>query len=162
MKADDPGLFTTVTVLSLLACAAQLVLGYILAQIWGRKCSVTDRWVLVWLFYDAIVHTTLVSGCVWCSAEQVISQRGDDPQLCACVLRKGRLFTCHWLELLPNQRVYLPSCVSILKHMLFISPLHILFLFVVAHSIPIFFIYLSFCIVLSRSKPIQIDSVLVA
>uniref|UniRef100_A0AAZ3S2A8 EBP like n=1 Tax=Oncorhynchus tshawytscha TaxID=74940 RepID=A0AAZ3S2A8_ONCTS len=27
----------------------------------GRKCSGTDRWVLVWLFYHAIVHITLVS-----------------------------------------------------------------------------------------------------
>uniref|UniRef100_A0AAZ3PUC1 EXPERA domain-containing protein n=1 Tax=Oncorhynchus tshawytscha TaxID=74940 RepID=A0AAZ3PUC1_ONCTS len=42
-------LFTPVTVYSLLACT------------WGRKCSGTDRWVLVWLFYHAIVHITLVS-----------------------------------------------------------------------------------------------------
>uniref|UniRef100_A0AAZ3SMB6 Uncharacterized protein n=1 Tax=Oncorhynchus tshawytscha TaxID=74940 RepID=A0AAZ3SMB6_ONCTS len=54
-------LFTPVTVYSLLACAAQFVVGYILAQTWGRKCSGTDRWVLVWLFYHAIVHITLVS-----------------------------------------------------------------------------------------------------
>uniref|UniRef100_A0A8C7FBR1 EBP like n=1 Tax=Oncorhynchus kisutch TaxID=8019 RepID=A0A8C7FBR1_ONCKI len=46
-------LFTPVTVYSLLACAAQFVVGYILV------------WVLVWLFYHAIVHITLVS--VYCS-----------------------------------------------------------------------------------------------
>lgn len=62
--AEDPVLFTPVTLLSLLACAAQLTLGFILAQIWGKKCSVKDKWVLVWLFYDAIVHITLVSRCV--------------------------------------------------------------------------------------------------
>lgn len=59
--AEDPALFPPVTVLSLLACAAQLAVGFILAQIWGKKCSSADRWVLVWLFYDAIVHITLVS-----------------------------------------------------------------------------------------------------
>uniref|UniRef100_A0AAZ3P0G2 EBP like n=1 Tax=Oncorhynchus tshawytscha TaxID=74940 RepID=A0AAZ3P0G2_ONCTS len=42
---ETQSLFTPVTVYSLLACAAQ-------------KCSGTDRWVLVWLFYDAIVHIT--------------------------------------------------------------------------------------------------------
>lgn len=61
--AEDAALFTPVTVVSLLACAAQFAVGFILAQIWGKKCSATDRWVLVWLFYDAIVHITLVSRC---------------------------------------------------------------------------------------------------
>lgn len=62
MEAEKaPTLFTPVTLYSLLACAAQFAVGYILAQLWGRKCSGTDRWVLVWLFYDAIVHITLVS-----------------------------------------------------------------------------------------------------
>lgn len=60
-QSDSPALFTHVTVFSLLACAAQFGAGYVFAQIWGKKCSVTDRWVLVWLFYDAIVHITLVS-----------------------------------------------------------------------------------------------------
>ena len=61
IQSDSPALFTQVTVYSLLACAAQFAAGYLFAQIWGKKCSATDRWVLVWLFYDAIVHITLVS-----------------------------------------------------------------------------------------------------
>ncbi|XP_029612787.1 emopamil-binding protein-like [Salmo trutta] len=64
---DAQSLFTPVTVYSLLACAAQFAVGYILAQIWGRKCSGTDRWVLVWLFYDAIVHITLEGPFVYMS-----------------------------------------------------------------------------------------------
>ncbi|KAJ1114801.1 hypothetical protein NDU88_003032 [Pleurodeles waltl] len=50
---------TSVTLWSLLACAAQLAVGYVLAQRLGKNCSPTDIWVLVWLFYDAIVHFTL-------------------------------------------------------------------------------------------------------
>ena len=61
---EVPSLFTAVTVYSLLACVVQFAVGYIIAQIWGKKCSGTDRWVLVWLFYDAIVHITLVSECM--------------------------------------------------------------------------------------------------
>uniref|UniRef100_A0A8B9KTT0 EXPERA domain-containing protein n=1 Tax=Astyanax mexicanus TaxID=7994 RepID=A0A8B9KTT0_ASTMX len=61
VEAGEAPVLSAITVLSLLACAAQLAAGYIFAQIWGRKCSSTDRWVLVWLFYDAIVHITLVS-----------------------------------------------------------------------------------------------------
>lgn len=71
ITVDEPALFTQVTVISLLACAAQFVVGYIFAQVWGRKCSSTDRWVLVWLFYDAIVHITLVSNTLW---TKVLSQ----------------------------------------------------------------------------------------
>lgn len=54
-------LFSHVTVISLLACAAQFVLSFALAQLFSKKRSGTDRWILVWLFYDAIVHITLVS-----------------------------------------------------------------------------------------------------
>lgn len=57
----EPVLFTKVTVYSLLACVAQFAVGFAFAQKWGNKCSAVDRWVLVWLFYDAIVHFTLVS-----------------------------------------------------------------------------------------------------
>jgi len=58
---EEPVLFTKVTVYSLLACVAQFAVGFAFAQKWGNKCSAVDRWVLVWLFYDAIVHFTLVS-----------------------------------------------------------------------------------------------------
>ncbi|XP_027011933.2 emopamil-binding protein-like [Tachysurus fulvidraco] len=64
---EDPALFTPVTVVSLLACTAQFGVGLILAQICGKKCSATDRWVLVWLFYDAIVHFTLEGSFVYMS-----------------------------------------------------------------------------------------------
>lgn len=60
-EAVEPVLFTKVTVYSLLACVAQFAVGFAFAQKWGNKCSAVDRWVLVWLFYDAIVHFTLVS-----------------------------------------------------------------------------------------------------
>lgn len=60
-EAGEPVLFTKVTVYSLLACVAQFAVGFAFAQKWGNKCSAVDRWVLVWLFYDAIVHFTLVS-----------------------------------------------------------------------------------------------------
>ncbi|MBN3290945.1 EBPL protein, partial [Polypterus senegalus] len=43
----------------LLACGLQLAVAYVLAQRLGARCSSTDRWVLVWLCYDAIVHFTL-------------------------------------------------------------------------------------------------------
>lgn len=58
---------TSVTLWSLLACAAQLALGYLLAQRLGKNCSSTDKWVLVWLFYDAIVHFTLECPFVYLS-----------------------------------------------------------------------------------------------
>lgn len=60
-EGEEPALFTKVTVYSLLACVAQFAVGFVFAQKWGNKCSAVDRWVLVWLFYDAIVHFTLVS-----------------------------------------------------------------------------------------------------
>lgn len=60
-EGEEPALFTKVTVYSLLACVAQFAVGFVFAQKWGNKCSAADRWVLVWLFYDAIVHFTLVS-----------------------------------------------------------------------------------------------------
>ncbi|XP_075448064.1 emopamil-binding protein-like [Ascaphus truei] len=60
-------LVSSVTAYSLAACAAQLALGYALAQHLGGKCSGSDRWVLVWLFYDAIVHFTLEGPFVYLS-----------------------------------------------------------------------------------------------
>ncbi|OCT93048.1 emopamil-binding protein-like [Xenopus laevis] len=64
---QPPALISSVTVYSLAACAAQLLLGYCLARRLGSKCSATDRWVLVWLFYDAIVHFTLEGPFVYFS-----------------------------------------------------------------------------------------------
>lgn len=59
-ESGEPALFNKVTVYSLLACVGQFAVGYVFAQRWRNKCSTVDRWVLVWLFYDAIVHFTLV------------------------------------------------------------------------------------------------------
>ncbi|XP_072259660.1 emopamil-binding protein-like [Pyxicephalus adspersus] len=64
---EAPVLLSSVTVLSLVACAAQLGVGYVLAQWLGKKSSSIDRWVLVWLFYDAIVHFTLEGPFVYLS-----------------------------------------------------------------------------------------------
>ncbi|XP_028834675.1 emopamil-binding protein-like [Denticeps clupeoides] len=65
--SSAPTLFTEVTVYSLIACGAQFLAGYLFAQIWGKKCSTVDRWVIVWLFYDAIVHVTLEGPFVYMS-----------------------------------------------------------------------------------------------
>ncbi|CAI9560253.1 unnamed protein product [Staurois parvus] len=62
-----PVVLSSVTVYSLAACAAQLAVGYVLAQRLGRRSSTLDRWVLVWLFYDAIVHFTLEGPFVYMS-----------------------------------------------------------------------------------------------
>ncbi|XP_066449691.1 emopamil-binding protein-like [Eleutherodactylus coqui] len=66
-QGEGAPLVSAVTVYSLVACAAQLALGYVLAQRLGKRCSGTDRWVLVWLFYDAIVHFTLEGPFVYLS-----------------------------------------------------------------------------------------------
>ncbi|XP_073518791.1 emopamil-binding protein-like [Phyllobates terribilis] len=66
-QGAGPPLVSAVTVYSLAACAAQLALGYVLAQRLGKRCSGADRWVLVWLFYDAIVHFTLEGPFVYLS-----------------------------------------------------------------------------------------------
>ncbi|KAG8585077.1 hypothetical protein GDO81_004884 [Engystomops pustulosus] len=66
-QEDVAPLVSAVTVYSLAACAAQLALGYVLAQRLGKRCSGTDRWLLVWLFYDAIVHFTLEGPFVYLS-----------------------------------------------------------------------------------------------
>lgn len=54
-----PGL-SLVSLLSLLACSLQLAVALLLAQRYGGRSSRADWWVLLWLFYDVIVHLTLV------------------------------------------------------------------------------------------------------
>uniref|UniRef100_A0A667YR41 EBP like n=1 Tax=Myripristis murdjan TaxID=586833 RepID=A0A667YR41_9TELE len=51
---------SVVAVLSLLACGAQAAAAVLLARWFGGRSSATDRWTLAWLFYDVIVHVTLV------------------------------------------------------------------------------------------------------
>lgn len=54
-----PGL-SLVSLLSLLACSLQLAVALLLARCYGGRSSRVDWWVLLWLFYDVIVHLTLV------------------------------------------------------------------------------------------------------
>ncbi|XP_053564347.1 emopamil-binding protein-like [Bombina bombina] len=72
--SEPPGLISAVTGYSLAACAAQLIIGYALAQRLGKKCSGIDRWLLVWLFYDAIVHFTLEGPFVYLSLVGTVAQ----------------------------------------------------------------------------------------
>ncbi|XP_028646313.1 emopamil-binding protein-like [Erpetoichthys calabaricus] len=57
----------------LLACGLQLALAYVLAQRLGARCSSTDRWVLLWLCYDAIVHITLEGPFVYLSLVSTVA-----------------------------------------------------------------------------------------
>lgn len=54
-----PGL-SMVSVLSLLACSIQLFVAVMLTRRYGGRSSTVDWWILLWLFYDVIVHLTLV------------------------------------------------------------------------------------------------------
>ncbi len=94
----DPTLFTKVTVYSLFACVAQFALGFVFAQKWGNKCSAVDRWVLVWLFYDAIVHFTLVSTDLHAGTFTVWPVCNSSP-LAAWPCRRDPSSTCHSLEM---------------------------------------------------------------
>lgn len=57
--AAPPGL-SLVSVLSLLACSFQVFAAALLTCRYGGRSSAEDRWILLWLFYDVIVHLTLV------------------------------------------------------------------------------------------------------
>ncbi|MGH0126522.1 UNVERIFIED_CONTAM: hypothetical protein FKN15_028893, partial [Acipenser sinensis] len=74
------------------------VVGYVMAQCWGKKCSAADRRVMVWLFYDASVHFTLVS------PDFVhLRQHFIQVTLCVCELYGGRMtFFPDWLDGSPN------------------------------------------------------------
>lgn len=60
MGSDSfPGL-SLVSVLSLIACGLQFFTAALLTHWYGGQNSTEDRWILLWLFYDVIVHLTLV------------------------------------------------------------------------------------------------------
>ncbi|XP_075951277.1 emopamil-binding protein-like [Anarhichas minor] len=61
-----PGL-SLVSVLSLLACGVQVLAAILLTHRYGGRSSAEDRWVLLWLFYDVIVHLTLEGPFVYMS-----------------------------------------------------------------------------------------------
>ena len=50
-----------VSVVSLSVTAIQMAASFVLSLFVGKKLSKYDRWIVVWLFYDAITHFTLVS-----------------------------------------------------------------------------------------------------
>uniref|UniRef100_A0A8C6UWK1 EBP like n=1 Tax=Neogobius melanostomus TaxID=47308 RepID=A0A8C6UWK1_9GOBI len=59
MDSDADPVFSAVSAVSLLACALQGAAAYLMTRRFGGNSSMTDRWVLTWLFYDVIVHVTL-------------------------------------------------------------------------------------------------------
>ncbi|MEQ2308234.1 hypothetical protein AMECASPLE_026135 [Ameca splendens] len=61
-----PGL-SLVSVLSLLGCSLQVLAATLLTHRYGGRSSPTDRWILLWLFYDVIVHLTLEGPFVYMS-----------------------------------------------------------------------------------------------
>ncbi|KAM3585597.1 uncharacterized protein V6R79_022133 [Siganus canaliculatus] len=61
-----PGL-SLVSVVSLLACSLQLLAAILLTRRYGGRSSTEDWWILVWLFYDVIVHLTLEGPFVYMS-----------------------------------------------------------------------------------------------
>ncbi|XP_028255041.1 emopamil-binding protein-like [Parambassis ranga] len=56
-----------VSILSLLACSFQLLAAVLLTQRYGGNRSAEDRRILLWLFYDVIVHLTLEGPFVYMS-----------------------------------------------------------------------------------------------
>lgn len=113
-EGEEPALFTKVTVYSLLACVAQFAVGFVFAQKWGNKCSAVDRWVLVWLFYDAIVHFTLVGTKVHAETFTFYLFLTVWSPLAAWPRRRDPSSTCHLLEMWQLLTVYWQSYVSIL------------------------------------------------
>lgn len=92
-----PGL-SLVSVLSLLACSIQVLAAALLTLRYGGRSSAEDRWILLWLFYDVIVHLTLVRP-IWTSF--ICLHSVMIWMFCHCfllfVLRRDRLSTCLWL-----------------------------------------------------------------
>lgn len=67
MDSPAPPGISLVSLLSLLACSFQLLAAVLLTHRFGGRCSPVDRWVLLWLFYDVIVHMTLEGPFVYMS-----------------------------------------------------------------------------------------------
>ncbi|XP_076579852.1 emopamil-binding protein-like [Chaetodon auriga] len=67
MDSAAPSGLSLVSVLSLLACSIQVLAATLLACRYGGRSSAEDRWILLWLFYDVIVHLTLEGPFVYMS-----------------------------------------------------------------------------------------------
>ncbi|XP_029282950.1 emopamil-binding protein-like [Cottoperca gobio] len=62
-----PPCLSLVSVLSLLACSVQVLVAVLLTCRYGGRSSAEDRWIVLWLFYDVIVHLTLEGPFVYMS-----------------------------------------------------------------------------------------------
>ncbi|XP_077170317.1 emopamil-binding protein-like [Paroedura picta] len=71
-----PGLLSWGSAASLALCAAQLGLGAVLGQRFGRRhgTSRLDRWVLSWLCYDVLVHCALEGPFVYLSLKGSVAE----------------------------------------------------------------------------------------
>nr|XP_046238818.1 emopamil-binding protein-like [Scatophagus argus] len=67
MDSVAPPCLSLVSVVSLLACSVQVLAAALLTHRYGRRSSAVDRWILLWLFYDVIVHLTLEGPFVYMS-----------------------------------------------------------------------------------------------
>ncbi|XP_069020256.1 emopamil-binding protein-like [Embiotoca jacksoni] len=67
MDLATPPRLSLVSVLSLLACGVQVLAAILLTRWYGRRSSAEDRWILLWLFYDVIIHLTLEGPFVYMS-----------------------------------------------------------------------------------------------
>nr|XP_019963285.1 PREDICTED: emopamil-binding protein-like [Paralichthys olivaceus] len=65
MDSSAPPGLSLVAVLSLLACSIQVLTAILLTHRYGGRSSATDKWILLWLFYDVIVHLTLEGPFTW-------------------------------------------------------------------------------------------------
>ncbi|CAJ1087413.1 emopamil-binding protein-like [Xyrichtys novacula] len=67
MDSAEPPTLSLVSLLSLLACGVQVLAAVLLMRRFGGRSSPVDRWILLWLFYDIIVHLTLEGPFVYMS-----------------------------------------------------------------------------------------------
>uniref|UniRef100_A0A3P9B5E8 EBP like n=1 Tax=Maylandia zebra TaxID=106582 RepID=A0A3P9B5E8_9CICH len=65
MDSSAPPGLSLVSVLSLLACSGQLLAAVLLTRRYCGRSSTQNWWILLWLFYDVIVHLTLVGGALF-------------------------------------------------------------------------------------------------
>uniref|UniRef100_A0A3Q3CI26 EBP like n=1 Tax=Haplochromis burtoni TaxID=8153 RepID=A0A3Q3CI26_HAPBU len=67
MDSSAPPGLSLVSVLSLLACSGQLLAAVLLTRRYCGRSSTQNWWILLWLFYDVIVHLTLEGPFVYMS-----------------------------------------------------------------------------------------------
>ncbi|XP_074073255.1 emopamil-binding protein-like [Macrotis lagotis] len=80
---------------SLLLCGAQLAAGYALGSRLGRGAGPADRWALVWLCYDALVHFTLEGPFVYLS---LVGNVADSDGIIASLWKEYGKADARWLH----------------------------------------------------------------